>query len=236
MEAPRRKLVSFKKDGVAGLYALGEHRYEFRRNKNTASIVDTTRPSTEAERTELLSALEDALTGNRIMPDWHAEKLEIARYLRGLPVSAGVEHVISIVGDQKLYTVAEEPFQSSPDPDALEKAVLLNEHYRHVLYTPAARGHQQVAMCVHHIIPGEIHPDVDQYFLVKKGQGECIINGVHTKLRPLSAFWVERGQRHEIRADPKHGPLKLFVSYAPAHHPAGRIDKTNTDVIEWIES
>lgn len=135
---------------------------------------------------------------------------------------------------QRTTSYPSEPFNSSPNPDELEKAVLENSFYRKVLYTSKHGDHQQVAMSVDDSIPKEVHADVDQYFLVKKGKGYCIVNGVTTKLRPMSAFWVERGSSHEIQAKPKH-TLKLFVSYAPAHHPKGRSDEFNVDLNQKIE-
>ena len=124
-----------------------------------------------------------------------------------------------------------EPFDSSPDANQLESAVLENTFYRRVLYTSKHGDHQQVAMSVDKKIPAEVHDDVDQYFLVKKGKGYCIVDGKTTKLRRLSAFWVERGSSHEIHSTSKR-PLKLFVSYAPAHHPKGRVDEFNVDLRE----
>lgn len=123
-----------------------------------------------------------------------------------------------------------EPFSRSPAPDELERAVIINDYYRRVLYTSEDGQVQQVAMHVSERIPEEVHTDTHQYFLVKLGTGHCIIDGKKIPIRPLSAFWVEKGSRHEIQAH-TGDPLKLFVTYTPAHHPRGRKDEQNVDLM-----
>lgn len=122
-------------------------------------------------------------------------------------------------------------YPRSPPADELERAVLVNQKPRRVLRTTDSM--QQVAMTVWWL-PEETHPATDQYFLVKQGAGEAVVDGHRTALRPLSAFVVERGSRHEIRSTSEQ-PLHLLVLYTPKHHDAGRIDEVNVDFLEWLK-
>lgn len=118
-----------------------------------------------------------------------------------------------------------------PGPEQITSLVLSSTLYRYIFYTPASRTVQQGAMAPRLVIPEEVHTDAEQYFLVKAGHGWSIVDGKPSELSTTSAFWVYRGQSHAIVSDP-HDPLKLFTSYSPAHHPAGRINQNNVDVLE----
>lgn len=118
-----------------------------------------------------------------------------------------------------------------PGPEEVTSLVTGSELYRYIFYTPAARTVQQGAMTPIFVIPEEVHADAEQYFLVKSGHGWSVVDGKVSELQITSAFWVYRGQRHTIINDPLD-PLHLFVAYSPAHHPAGRINSMNVDVLE----
>lgn len=118
-----------------------------------------------------------------------------------------------------------------PGPEQITSLVLGSDLYRYIFYTPASRTVQQGAMSPKLVIPEEVHTDAEQYFLVKQGKGWSIVDGQPSALSTTSAFWIYRGQSHAIVSDPDN-PLKLFTSYSPAHHPAGRINQNNVDVLE----
>lgn len=238
-------LTQFTTPSHAGLWKVQGTAHTFRVSDASGPCFDfdTTQKAEPWQVSFLVSQLERTFSGGhfcRVTDHWRDYKGQLVRFLRGVPVvqvvSSGDTHSVSLAArPEPLYKIVQEPFTRSPSATELEEAVLNNKAYRRVLYTAKARAHQQVAMSVKYWIPPEVHTDADQYFLVKKGEGVSIVDGRETPLRPLSAFWVERGQRHEIRTTAGKGPLQLFVAYAAAHHPAGRVDEINTDLIEWIE-
>lgn len=240
------QLTSHAGAPIAGIFAVADHPHQFELRDASGKRIpfNTSVPADPVTVSHVAQHLERALADpTTTKPAWDGARHEIGRYLRGVPAtsigSCGDTHTVSIVSraQQSLpYKIVAEPFTRSPTPAELERAVVENTAYRRVLYTPKAGAHQQVAMSVTYWVPPEVHDDVDQYFLVKRGYGISIVDGVESRLAPLSAFWVERGSRHEIRTTTAgQGPLKLFVAYTPKHHPAGRVDESNTDLFEFIE-
>lgn len=216
------------------LSTLGAHQFQLRRVRHHPQqwYFSTTEAAPEALRAAVAEGIAALLGIHEETPAWQTHRRELGRWLRGIPAASG-SHVVAI-SDPAPHTEPE-PFATSPGPEAVDAFVRANKNYRHVFYTSKAGGHQQVAMHVSAFIPPEIHPDVDQYFLVKEGHGLAYIDGVFHDLKPLSSFWVERGQRHSIYATGGHA-LKLYVTYAGAHHPPGRVDSFNVDIGEWIAS
>lgn len=140
---------------------------------------------------------------------------------------ANVDGSLTIQRSETAVRILSEP----PGPELITSLVLGSSMYRYIFYTPDSRTVQQGAMAPELVIPEEVHTDVEQYFLVKAGHGWCIIDGKPSELSTTSAVWVYRGQSHAVVSDPTN-PLKLFTSYSPAHHPAGRINQNNVDVLE----
>lgn len=232
MENPRPQLLLWA--SPVTLSVLGPHRYVVQVDAVRQIAFDTTRGQDEATRAKLIDVFEKLLVDGMGNESFDAHRRELARYLRGIPTSTD-ENVVAIRPPEQV-TAAAELFNASPSPEDVDWIVRRNTNYRQVIYTSKAGAHQQVAMSIKGLIPPEVHPDVDQYFLVKQGRGVAIVDTKFHDLRPGVAFWVERGTRHEIHAAQGHDELKLFVSYAPAHHPPGRLDKHNVDIIEWMES
>lgn len=164
---------------------------------------------------------------------WNDHNAAVSAFLRGVRVG---EDMSSARVPLRRFSVEREPFTSAPGPDPLTEAILSNTAYRRVLYTPDVGAYQDVAMSVDYWIPPEVHDDVDQYFLVKSGEGVLIRDRQVFPLRPLSAVTVDRGQLHEVRVTPGKGPLKLLAKYTPKHHPAGRVDQMNSDLVDYIAS
>jgi len=141
-------------------------------------------------------------------------------------------HVVHVrrVADAPDGEVHPEPFDRAPTPSEINAFVKANKHYRHVMYTAPDRSFQMVAMYVQpgRRIPGEVHDDNDQYFLVKRGFGEMVLDKRKENIKSLSAWMVQRGTFHEISASQMFG-LHLLTIYFPAHHPSGRVDHENTE-------
>jgi mannose-6-phosphate isomerase-like protein (cupin superfamily) len=121
-------------------------------------------------------------------------------------------------------------FSRPPTAAEIERAVTENQDYRRVLYTAPDRSLQLVAMNADPLIPREVHDATAQYFLVKHGHGLFEINGQTESVERAAARWVMPGQQHMV-ASTTRAPLKVFVTYVPAHHPVGRVDPFNVDLL-----
>ncbi len=102
-----------------------------------------------------------------------------------------------------------------------------NTNFREVLYT--AKHCQLVLMSLK---PGEeigmeMH-SLDQFFRVEQGDGEAVIDGVHTSIREGYAILVPSGTEHNIINNGKM-PLKLYSVYAPPIHRDGVVHQAYAD-------
>lgn len=91
---------------------------------------------------------------------------------------------------------------------------------------------QVVLMCLQ---PGEdigeeVHADTDQLFLVAKGEGEAVLEGVAQPLEKGALLLVPAGMRHNLR-NTGEKPMRLATIYAPPHHPAGTVHATREDAV-----
>lgn len=110
----------------------------------------------------------------------------------------------------------------------IEELTLLNEKFRHVLYT--AKNSQLTIMALRpsEDIGEEVH-DVDQFLRVEKGNGRAILNGIETKITDGSAILVPAGVTHNILNDSDSEPMKLYTVYSPPHHRDGVIHETKEE-------
>jgi mannose-6-phosphate isomerase-like protein (cupin superfamily) len=113
----------------------------------------------------------------------------------------------------------------------IEQATLSNDYYRQTLWTGP---HMQSTLMS--IPPGgdiglEVHPDNDQFLRLEQGQGLCQMGDSETNLTVRqtvfenSAVFVPAGTWHNI-SNIGTTPMKLYVIYAPAHHPHGTVHAT----------
>lgn len=109
----------------------------------------------------------------------------------------------------------------------LEAEALDNTDFRRVIYTAAHC--QLVLMSLPPLgdIGMEVHK-LDQFFRVEEGNGEAILDGVHTPLSAGYAVVVPAGTRHNI-VNTGSDPLKLYTLYAPPNHRDGVVHKTRAD-------
>ncbi len=109
----------------------------------------------------------------------------------------------------------------------IEKIAVANQDFRHVLYT--AKNCQLVVMSLmpKEEIGMEVH-QLDQFFRVEQGNGEAILDGVHTAISDGFAVLVPAGTNHNI-INTGDGPLKLYTLYAPPNHRDGVIHHTRAD-------
>jgi mannose-6-phosphate isomerase-like protein (cupin superfamily) len=113
------------------------------------------------------------------------------------------------------------------DIDAL---TIDNQDFRRVLYT--AKNCQLVLMSLKpkEEIGMETHK-LDQFFRVEAGQGEAILDGVHTKIDEGFAILVPAGTKHNI-VNTGTAALKLYTIYSPPNHRDGVVHKTRADALK----
>ena len=97
----------------------------------------------------------------------------------------------------------------------------------------ATGGHSQVVlMCLRpgEAIGEEIHEDTDQIFVVARGRGEAVLDGVAGALDKGTLLLVPAGMRHDIR-NTGDKRLRLVTIYSPPHHAAGTVHATREDAM-----
>jgi mannose-6-phosphate isomerase-like protein (cupin superfamily) len=106
----------------------------------------------------------------------------------------------------------------------LKKLARENENFRKVLLT--GKQSQLVAM---HLAPGEeigeeVHPAIDQLFLIEDGRAELVLDGKPTPLEENDVAFAPAGTRHNIRNVGKK-PVKLVSFYSPPVHAPNAVEK-----------
>jgi mannose-6-phosphate isomerase-like protein (cupin superfamily) len=111
----------------------------------------------------------------------------------------------------------------------IESLTLANSNFRQVVFT--GKFCQLVLMS---LAPGEeigleVHPNVDQFFRVEKGQGKVVMNGEETAVADGFAIVVPAGTNHNIINTSATDSLKLYTIYSPPQHKDGVIHKTKAE-------
>jgi mannose-6-phosphate isomerase-like protein (cupin superfamily) len=113
---------------------------------------------------------------------------------------------------------------------AIEELALQNTCFRQVLFTS---DHTQLV--VMSLQPGEeigdeVHPDVDQFFRVERGEARFVFDEKEERLvRGGDAVVVPAGTRHNVINASKEEPLKLYTLYSPPNHPDATVHKTRLE-------
>lgn len=115
----------------------------------------------------------------------------------------------------------------------IEQKTLENDYFREVLYT--AKHMQLVVMTlqVGEEIGQEIHHDRDQFIRVEAGQGEAILDGERHALSDGMVVVIPAGAEHNVINTSPIERLRLYTIYAPPEHPAGTINRTKADAVEY---
>ncbi|HRR94788.1 MAG TPA: cupin domain-containing protein [Candidatus Paceibacterota bacterium] len=109
--------------------------------------------------------------------------------------------------------------------DNIEKLTLENENFRKVLYTGKYSQLVLMSLKPNEDIGLEVHPNVDQFFRIEKGQGKVIIDGVEHEVSDGIAIIVPAGSEHNV-INTSTESLKLYTIYSPANHKDGTIHET----------
>jgi len=109
----------------------------------------------------------------------------------------------------------------------IEAIAIKNDAFRQVLYT--AKNCQLVIMALKPTeeIGAEVHK-LDQFFRVEEGEGEAVLDGVHTAISAGFAVLVPAGTNHNI-INTGSVSLKLYTLYAPPNHRDGVVHPTRAD-------
>jgi mannose-6-phosphate isomerase-like protein (cupin superfamily) len=110
-----------------------------------------------------------------------------------------------------------------------------NTNFRKVLYTG-----QHMQLVVMSLKPGEdigmeVHPNVDQFFRIEKGDCKVIIDEEEHILTDDMVAIVPAGSMHNVINTSQTEALKLYTIYSPANHPEGTIHATKEDAMKAEE-
>lgn len=112
----------------------------------------------------------------------------------------------------------------------IEKQTLKNDYFRQVIFT--GKHTQLVLMCLKggEEIGKEVHPDVDQFFRIEKGEARFIFNEKEEHVvHDGDAVIVPAGTYHNVINASKTEPLRLYTLYSPPNHPDGTVHKTKQE-------
>jgi mannose-6-phosphate isomerase-like protein (cupin superfamily) len=113
---------------------------------------------------------------------------------------------------------------------AIEELALQNTCFRQVLFTS-----EHTQLVVMSLQPGEeigdeVHPDVDQFFRVERGEARFVFDEKEERLvRGGDAVVVPAGTRHNVINASNEEPLKLYTLYSPPNHPDATVHKTRLE-------
>jgi mannose-6-phosphate isomerase-like protein (cupin superfamily) len=103
-----------------------------------------------------------------------------------------------------------------------------NEAFRREITTGS---HSQIVAMT--IPPGEeigeeVHDHVDQILLFIDGEGEAVLEGQRSDVRPNDLVLVKAGTRHNF-INTGDRSLRLVTVYAPPEHPPGTVHATKAE-------
>ena len=127
-------------------------------------------------------------------------------------------------------------YDYGPNPLVLniERATLINNRYRTVLWTGNNLQLTVMSIPVGESIGLEIHPNVDQFIRIEQGEGIVKMGKTANNLifrrnvMDNCAILIPQGTWHDIE-NAGNIPLKLYSIYAPPNHPNGTIQQTKQD-------
>ena len=113
---------------------------------------------------------------------------------------------------------------------SIEKLTEKNHYFRQVVFT--GKHTQLVLMCLQigEEIGNEVHPKVDQFFRIEKGEAKFILNGSEEHIAGEGdAVIVPAGTYHNVINNSTTKQLKLYTLYSPPNHPDGTVHKTKAE-------
>jgi mannose-6-phosphate isomerase-like protein (cupin superfamily) len=112
----------------------------------------------------------------------------------------------------------------------LEEIAIKNDYFRQVVYTTKNSQLVLMALKPQEETGAEVHK-LDQFFRVEQGNGEAVLDGVHTKISAGFAVLVPAGTNHNI-INTGTNPMKLYTLYSPPNHRDGVLHATKADALK----
>lgn len=118
----------------------------------------------------------------------------------------------------------------------IEQATTQNNTYRTALWTGEHFQVTVMSINVGDDIGLEIHPHTDQFIRIEQGQGLVQMGKSKDNLdfQQMAykdyAIMVPAGTWHNV-TNMGNVPLKVYVIYAPPHHPHGTVEQTKADAM-----
>ena len=116
-----------------------------------------------------------------------------------------------------------------PEP-YVGSATVHPDDFRRVVFTSPLSQLTVMTLRPGEDIGTEVHKDADQLFVLLSGSGMAILNGVSSKVTPLSLLAVPRGTQHNVVNTGKT-PMELVTFYSPPKHPPGTVHRTKADAL-----
>lgn len=119
----------------------------------------------------------------------------------------------------------------------IEEAAKQNKNFRIALWTGKHLQVTLMSIDIGEDIGLEVHPTVDQFLRIEKGQGIVKMGDSKShlyfrrKVYDDDAIMVPAGMWHNL-INTGNKPLKLYTIYAPPEHPFGTVHKTKADAME----
>lgn len=115
----------------------------------------------------------------------------------------------------------------------IEEATINNTAFRHVIWTGANQQLVLMSLLPNEVIDMEVHPNVDQFFRVEKGNMRVRISAypydqihfLEYHLCDGGIVEIPQGHYHEIMNEGSD-ELKLYSIYSPPNHPPDRYQLT----------
>lgn len=111
----------------------------------------------------------------------------------------------------------------------IEEAALNNSNFRQVVFTGPHSQLVLMSLNPSEDIGMEVHPSVDQFFRVEKGEGKVVMNGEEQLIKDGSTIVIPAGTEHNIINTSADLPLKLYTIYTPPQHKDGVVHKTKAE-------
>lgn len=102
-----------------------------------------------------------------------------------------------------------------------------NSNFREVLCTTGRTQLVLMSLKVGEDIGEEVHK-ADQIIICVDGQGEAVLNGQRSAIRPGHAVEIPEGTKHNI-INTGASELKIYTIYAPPQHKPGTVHKTKKE-------
>ncbi|MFD2369166.1 cupin domain-containing protein [Brevibacillus sp. GCM10020057] len=123
----------------------------------------------------------------------------------------------------------------------IDQAAKQNTNYRTALWTGKHFQVTVMSIPVGDDIGLEVHPETDQFIRIEEGQGLVQMGDRKDRLdfEKMAyadyAIMIPAGKWHNV-TNTGNTPLKVYVIYAPPHHPYGTVHETKADAMSAEES